>query len=278
VFVKAKGYSKDEIDRFRVLQQTCFQIQEELGAELREGVTEKEVAAELFQRYQKAGAGNFFHLPVALFGERTGLPGRWGIGKFYPRDVKLREGDAVILDGAPLFDGFMVDTSYSFALGANPKHDDMMRSLLEQRPRVVDEVNRKLSFKAIAERVAADCEALGYAPVHEKHPGEVFGHRAVRVRGPQGWRLRGSDGVSLSWFLLKSGQAKYLPKQSPLWNRNPSSDHPPTDGLWLVEPHFSCAEFGAKWEEILVIEEGRAHWLENDPPHVRRWASARSPR
>ena len=168
----------------------------------------------------------------------------------------------------------MVDTSYSFSFGSNPKHDEMMRSLLEQRTRTVDEVNQRRTFKEIAQRVADDCTALGFEPVHEKHPGEVFGHRAVRVRGPQGWRLRGSDGVSLSWFLIKSGQAKVLPRQSPLWNRNDSSDHAPTDGLWLVEPHFACDEFGAKWEEILVIEDGHARWLEDDPPHVRRWASA----
>jgi hypothetical protein len=40
----------------------------------------------------------------------------------------------------------------------------------------------------------------------------------------------------------------------------------------LVEPHFAGDEFGAKWEEILVIEKGRAHWLQDDPPHVQQWA------
>lgn len=273
MFIKAKGFSIPELDRFRSLQKTCFGIQTELASEIREGVSEKEVAGELFMRYKKAGAGNFFHLPVALFGERTGLPGRWGIGKFYPRDVKLKPGEAVILDGAPLFDGFLLDTSYSFALGPNPKHDEMMRSLLVQRTKIHDAVNRSLSFREIAQGVADDCDALGYEGVHEKHPGEVLGHRAVRVRGPQGWRLRGSDGVSLSWFLMKSALARHMPRQSPLWNRNASSDHAPTDGLWLVEPHFAGGGFGAKWEEILVIEKGRAHWLEDDPPHVRKWAA-----
>ena len=269
MFVKTHGYTKAEIDRFRTLQQTCFQIQTELASELQEGVSEREVARELFDRYRKSGAGNFFHLPVALFGDRTGLPGNWRLGHFFPRKTTLKEGDAVILDGSPVFDGFMVDTSYSFCFGKNPKHEEMMRSLLEERGRILDEVNERKTFKAIAQRVADDCEALGYEPVHEKHPGEVLGHRAVRVRGPQGWRLRGSDGVSLSWFLIKEGQARFFPKQSPLWNRNPSSDHAPTDGLWLVEPHFGTPEFGAKWEEILVIEDGRAYWLEDNPPHVR---------
>jgi hypothetical protein len=183
----------------------------------------------------------------------------------------------VILDGAPLFDGFLLDTSYSFAVGENPKHDDMQRRLLEQRAKILDAVNRKRTFLEIAQQVADDCAALGYEGVHEKHPGEVLGHRAVRVRGPQGWRLRGSDGASLSWFLMKSAQARHIPRQSPLWNRNATSDHAPLDGLWLVEPHFACEAFGAKWEEILVIEDGRARWLEDEPPHVRRWAQSTSP-
>ncbi len=273
MFIKAKRFSMAELDEFRSLQKICFGIQTELASELREGITEKEVASELFKRYRKAGAGNFFHLPVALFGERTGLPGKWGIGKFFPRDVALKVGDAVILDGAPLFKGFMLDTSHSFAFGPNPKHDEMMRSLLIQRTKIHDAVNRRVSFLEIAQAVADDCDALGYEGVHEKHPGEVLGHRAVRVRGPQGWRLRGSDGVSLSWFLMKTAQARHMPKQSPLWNRSATSDHAPTDGLWLVEPHFANDEFGAKWEEILVIEKGRARWLQDDPPHVQKWAA-----
>lgn len=271
MFIKSKGYSTAELDRFRSLQTTCFRIQTELAQELEEGVTEREVAVELFARYRKAGAGNFFHLPVTLFGDRTGLPGRWGIGKFFPRDVRLAKGDAVILDGAPLFDGFMVDTSYSFAFGQNSKHDEMMNSLLVQRTKICDAVNRKASFLEIAQGVANDCAALGYEGVHEKHPGKVLGHRALRVRGPQGWRLRGSDGASLSWFLMKSAQARYLPNQSPLWNRETTSDHAPTEGLWMVEPHFANEQFGAKWEEILVVEKDRAYWLEEAPPHVREW-------
>jgi hypothetical protein len=28
---------------------------------------------------------------------------------------------------------------------------------------------------------------------------------------------------------------------------------------------------GAKWEEILVIESGRARWLDDETPNVRQW-------
>lgn len=273
MFIKAKGFDAGELVRFRELQKICFDIQAKMASELEAGLTERAVAQELFRRYRAAGAGNFFHLPVVLFGARTGLPGQWGIGKFYPREVELKEGDAVILDGAPMFDGFMLDTSYSFAFGDNPAHDAMMGHLLKQREAIRDAVNAGKTFLQVAEDVASDCAALGYEGVHEKHPGAVLGHRAIRVRGPQGWRLRGADGAALGWFLLKVAQSKFFARQSPLWNRNPAGNHAPTDGLWMVEPHFSSGDFGAKWEEILIIEDGKARWLQDDPPHVPRWAA-----
>ena len=58
--------------------------------------------------------------------------------------------------------------------------------------------------------------------------------------------------------------------EAPLWNTSKNSDHPPHDGLWLVEPHAGFGAVGAKWEEILVIENGRAYWLDDQPPHLKQ--------
>jgi hypothetical protein len=49
-------------------------------------------------------------------------------------------------------------------------------------------------------------------------------------------------------------------------------DHPATPGLWAVEPHFGLRGTGVKFEEILVVTENDAHWLDDDLPHVRRFA------
>jgi hypothetical protein len=57
---------------------------------------------------------------------------------------------------------------------------------------------------------------------------------------------------------------------SPLWNGGRRSAHPPTPGLWAVEPHLGCGDVGVKFEELLVIHgDGTAAWLDDDLPHVR---------
>jgi hypothetical protein len=84
-------------------------------------------------------------------------------------------------------------------------------------------------------------------------------------------RLQGFDAVSLSWFKFKASLANtVLSDKSPLWNMSADSNKKVHDGLWLVEPHAGFNNVGAKWEEILVIEDGQARWLEEEPPHVKQ--------
>ena len=180
---------------------------------------------------------------------------------------------SVILDAAPLFSGYLVDTSFSFCFGENDQHRKMMKHLAQYREFVPAAINRGSTFKSIAESVHSTMQAQNYEPVHCKHPGEVLGHRAIKTpKLPIQLRLQGFDAISLSWFKLQDSLAgKGLGRRSPLWNGHKSSDHLAHDGLWLVEPHAGYGEVGAKWEEILVIEDGRARWLDSNPPHVRQW-------
>ncbi|MGB5334372.1 MAG: M24 family metallopeptidase [Woeseiaceae bacterium] len=274
MFFKTHNFSTAALGRFRDLQRTSFAILEETAAELSGGETEKEVARLLVKRYRAAGADSFFHLPVVLFGERTALPGDWNLRDFFPRSRTLQPGDSVILDAAPLFRGYLVDTSYSFCFGRDPEHRAMMQHLATYRDSVPAAINNGQSFRAIAEDVLDTMKAAGYESVHTKHPGEVLGHRAIKTPNlPFQLRMQGFDAVSLSWFRLKSSLAtKGLGNRSPLWNTLATSDHPAHDGLWLVEPHAGLGAVGAKWEEILLIEDGKARWLDDGPPHVQQWA------
>lgn len=62
--------------------------------------------------------------------------------------------------------------------------------------------------------------------------------------------------------------------RSPLRADGRASRHPPTPGLWAVEPHVALRGVGLKFEELLVVTPDEAYWLDDDLPHVRRWAAA----
>ena len=168
--IKTKGFTDKELSRFRDLQRTSFSILEEAASKLSGGETEKQVAHQLVKLYRTAGAGSFFHLPVVLFGERTALPGEWSVGNFFPKKKILKEGDSVILDAAPLFDGYLVDTSYSFCFGESDDHRAMMQHLAQYRDSVPAAINNGHSFKEIADQVLETMIGVGYEPVHTKHP------------------------------------------------------------------------------------------------------------
>ena len=273
MLIKSYNFSIQELDRFRHYQRLSFSILESVAAQLEIGQTEKEVARELVIRFRAAGVKSFFHLPVVLFGSRTALPGAWSIGHFFPKSNALTKDTCIIMDASPIFNGYMVDTSYSFCFGKNASHEKMMTDLSGFRDSILGAVNKGDSFKSIAISVNNELNTMGYEPVHTKHPGEVLGHRAIKVpQLPFIWRTQGFDALALLWFRLKAKLAgSGWGNESPLWNSAETSDHKPHDGLWLVEPHAGAGEVGAKWEEILVIKDGQAEWLEKEPPHVKQW-------
>jgi hypothetical protein len=269
-----RGFSAEQLDRFRAGQRASYAVLEEVAAGLAPGVTEREAAVRITRAYRALGVTSYFHLPVALFGARTALPGRWRLGHFWPTRTRLKEGDAIILDASPIFAGYLVDTSLSARLGDNDAHHRMMMDLAPFRERIAARVREGASFRAIALETDEQIRNLGYQNRHQAHLEEVLGHRAIRLRAPRpGWIYKkGFDVQALGWFALHTIAARrHLWRFSPNWNANPTSDHAPWDGLWAVEPHLGLGEVGAKWEELLVIQDGAVFWLDDDNPHLRYW-------
>ncbi len=111
--------------------------------------------------------------------------------------------------------------------------------------------------------VDAQIAAHGYDNRHQVYPGRVIGHQVTRTTA------RGPAGVNLFGFGVRTLQTLSLP---PLWADGRSSHHAPTPGLWAVEPHIGFRDVGIKFEELLVVTDDAAYWLDDDLPHVRRWA------
>ncbi len=222
--------------------------------------------------FRREGADRFFHLPVALFGERTALPEPWTTESFWPTDRVLGPGDAVLMDASPIFEGFVVDTSMCFNSEPSAAHDGAMADDLTYRDSILDAVRAGATFREIALTVDADMSARGDRNCHGLHPEAVLGHRAVLLddldelppADPNGF-----DATVLGWFITGIGAAIEHSSPSPTWNDRPTSDHEPAPGLWAVEPHIGRGDIGVKWEELLVIEATDAYWLSDDVPHLR---------
>jgi Xaa-Pro aminopeptidase len=262
-------FADEELDSFRSLQQLAYECAEAVASTLVPGVTEIEAARAQREWMHDHGVEDFFHLPFAWFGDRTALRWRNPL-RFFPSNRRLEEGMPFILDIAPIRDGFTADIGYASRLGDNEVHQQLLDDLEAHRELILEGVRSRATFRDIYRSVDRLAARQGYDVRHKAYPGAVIAHQVGKVSdstphfvlgfGLKGLGLLGRtvlEGVPAGW--------------NPLWNGTKLSDHQPPPGLWAVEPHLAFKGVGAKFEEILVVTEDDAYWLDDDLPHVRRW-------
>lgn len=270
--IEYQNFTDRQLETFRRWQRVSYNVLSEVAAALTLDATEKDATRWAMKAYRREGADRFFHLPVALFGERTTLPEPWTTESFWPTDGTLRSGDAVLLDASPIFEGYVVDTSLSFSLGPSTAHETAMEDNLTYRTSILDAVRSGATFREIALAVDASMAARGDRNCHRLHPEAVLGHRVVRLTDPASAPPAdpsGFDSTVLRWFIKGITAAQAGGSTPPTWNDQATSDHRPAPGLWAVEPHLARGDIGVKWEELLVVEEHDAYWLDEDVPHRR---------
>jgi Xaa-Pro aminopeptidase len=268
--IEFSGFTDHQLEQFRRYQAVSYAVLDEVVAQLKPGVTERDATRWAMKAYRREGADRFFHLPVALFGERSALPDPWTTESFWPTARTLEPGDAVVLDASPIFGGYVVDTSRSWSYAPSPAHTAAIADDLVYRTTILEAVRSGATFREIAVAVDTDMAGRGDRNCHRLHPGEVLGHRAVlitdlsEVPPPD---ASGFDQTVLQWFIRGVAAARDHGDPSPTWSDLPTSDHRPAPGLWAVEPHLGRGDIGVKWEELLVVEDHDAYWLDEDVPH-----------
>jgi len=263
--------SADELGGFKAVQQLAYRCAEETAAGLEPGVTEKEVAARMRRWLEDRGVDDWFHLPFAWFGDRTAFRKFRVPLQFFPTNRELQEGMPYILDCAPVRDGFTADIGYAGSLGPNAALARLMDDLAEHRSLIVDQVRERRSLREVYEAVDALAAHQGFENRHRAYPFRVIAHQVGRLT-PGRSPVVGRFGLRSVRWLARTTAVGLRQGWSPLWNDSRFSDHPPRPGLWAVEPHLGLRGVGAKFEELLVVTEDDAYWLDDDLPHVRRWA------
>ncbi|WP_025274004.1 M24 family metallopeptidase [Haloglycomyces albus] len=266
------NYSEKDIKRFRELQQIAYDCATTTAAWLETGVTEKEAAAKLRRELVKAGVQDFFHVPFAWFGRRTAFR-RFKVPlQFFPTNKRLHEKTPFVLDCAPIIDGYTADIGYGGVLGHNPTWDKLDEDLSACRDFILAKVKEGLTLDDIYTEVDELVASQGNDNRHRVYPGRVIGHRVTRLKGfgPGRFTMFGF-GIRTLQTLGREFVTDKIKGRSPLWADGRASRHAPTPGLWAVEPHIGRGDVGIKFEEILVVTDDDAYWLDDDLPHVRRW-------
>lgn len=269
--IQFRDFTDGQLERFQQLQRTSYAVLSEVAADLGEGSTEKDATKAAMKAFRREGADRYFHLPVALFGDRTTLPGAWTTESFWPTDRPLAPGDSVILDASPVFDGYVVDTSVSFSFGDNAAHAQAKADDLVYRQSILEAVQSGATLREIATSVDDAMTAVGDRNCHQLHPEGVLGHRVVRITDPSAVPppdASGFDSTLLRWFIAGITKSHTESVAAPTWNNQTTSDYRPPPGLWAVEPHLARGDIGVKWEELLVINDDGAHWLDDQVPHL----------
>lgn len=271
-------FSADQLATWRRLQAQVYGVLADVADTLRAGDSERTVARRLHRALKAIGAQSYFHVPVALFGDRTAYPGNFGQLEALPTDRMLADGDAVILDAAPLLQGYIVDCSYAaprpgVELG---EFDELLRQL---RALILERAKARANMREVAREVDQRIRDAGFENCHRKHIGKVLGHRATYTPHPRLARRRvwGLSPLPAWYFLVSSLRAsRGRPELTPNWNHTRQSDTPMQPGLWAVEPHLGRGAVGAKFEELLVVTADDAWWLADSAadgvlPHHQRW-------
>ena len=270
--MSARVATDEEKAGFRAAQRLAYRAAITVAGELREGMTERAAAALLATWLGDHGAWRFLHRPFAWFGAHSRFDGYRGFNDFHPSDAPLRPGDVAILDCSPIVDGYVADIGYTTALGEHAGLPAARALLSRLRADLPGLFASRLPTRAIWREVDRQVREAGFDNCHARYPFRVLGHRVYHVgdRGPRLERLatwRPPIGLlALSWFSLRAtaaflGHAVYPELLSPLHRGSKL-------GLWAIEPHVGGRGFGAKFEEILVVEPGRAYWLDDQVPHV----------
>lgn len=269
-----------DLDGFRAAQRLAYACAAAIHAELRPGITEREVAAKMKVWLADHGATDCLHQPFAWFGHRTAFRGLIGVNQlrgfnpaFFPSGKVLEENMPFILDCAPTLNGYTADIGYAGVLGENKILDQLMDDLAPHRQLIIEMIRERRLMSEVSQAVDSLCIKQGVEARHHAYPFSVLAHRVEKLPdSPIAPKISvGRFGIRSVLSLGRETLQGVKEGWSPLWASHQRSAHAPVPGLWAVEPHLGFRDVGAKFEELLVITEDDAFWLDDDVPHVKRW-------
>jgi hypothetical protein len=250
----ARQPDKECLDGYKKSQALAFKCAAEVAKLIQPGWTEHDAAKMMEIWLRDHGVKYFFHKPFVWWGDRTRFNGVRTYRDYQPTSRRLLAEEVFILDVAPIVDGYISDIGYSGIIGDGKAFIAGQGFLTELRREIPKLVTHLGNGGAVWRAIDAKIKAAGYENIHATYPFGVLGHRVHQARN------------RFEWSMLHFGWQSYWEFTSRgLFGQLLDSHHSGRmEGLWAIEPHIGGIDFGMKFEEILVVENGEARWLESD--------------
>jgi peptidase M24-like protein len=257
------AYVKGIADAQRVARAAVLHVAESV----KPGDSERKVCARLEHELAKARVAHWLHTPYAWWGERTRFDwrGTWEVNAL-PTERVLAEGEAFVLDAAPIVAGYPADFAYSGCASGNGDaarvHDELLAELTRLKRDILKWAVSDAGSAGLCRAVSQDIVASGSEVIHTRYPAQVLGHT---LEGFPNWcssAPRMGSGFQLPLLLTyASGLVLHHLTGAPYPFLNAGAPGRP-QGLYAVEPHLARGALGAKFESVLLVDGSETRWLD----------------
>lgn len=180
--------SPEEIKRMRHAVKLIEQVLELSLKQVKEGVTENELVAEVEYQIRKLGADGPSFDSMVLFGEKTALP--HGV----PGERKLQSGDMIMFDIGVYANGYASDITRTFGFGElSAEQIHIYETVLAANEAAIAAIKPGVTFGSIDKAARDVIEAAGYGPYFNHRLGHGLGidvHEFPSVHGQNELFLR----------------------------------------------------------------------------------------
>ena len=216
-----------ELDRMVKAQEITDKAFTEVCTRIHEGMTEKELCAELIYCLYKNGGEGLSFDPIVVSGPNTSMP--HGV----PGDRKLRKGDFITMDFGVLYQGYCSDMTRTVALGyATDEMKKVYNTVLQAQLAGLAASRAGVSGKEIDTAARNVIKEAGY--------GEYFGH---------------SYGHSLGLEI----------HEAPNCNQH-NTEPMPLHAVCSAEPGiYLPGKFGVRIEDVAIFEENGCRDITHSP-------------
>ena len=229
------------------------------------GDSERQVCARMERGFVRAKVAHWLHTPYAWWGERTRFDwrGSWEANAL-PSDRLLQEGEAFVLDAAPIVGGYPADFAYSGVAGPSAAYAVLVAELEKLKRALGRWAVEAASGAALCARVTESIQRAGLDVIHTRYPAQVLAHT---LDGFPNWcSLAPRMGTGFQLPLLLTYATRIVLHHLagapyPFLNAG-APDRP--HGLYAVEPHVGLGALGAKFESVLFVDGDETRWLDSE--------------